>query len=123
MAAIHHSLTSFGQLGAMVVRKRWRAVIFPLVLYAVSGGVTSYFVWHAVNGQRGLKTKEEYQARAQSMNAELAALRVERARWRHRVEMMQADSVDRDLLDEEARQMLGRANKNDLIVLLPNGRS
>jgi hypothetical protein len=27
--------------------------------------------------------------------------------------------IDRDLLDEETRSSLGRADKNDLIVLLP----
>jgi len=123
MAAIHVSLTNLRQLGAMVVRRRWRAVLFPLVLYAVSGGAASYFVWHAVNGQRGLKAQDEYQARVQAMNAELASLRTERARWQHRVDMMQADAVDRDLLDEEARDVLGRVHKNDLVVLLPGGRN
>jgi len=58
------------------------------------------------------QAQDEYQARVQAMNAELASLRTERARWQHRVDMMQADAVDRDLLDEEARDVLGRVHKN-----------
>jgi cell division protein FtsB len=107
----------------MVVRRRWRAIVFPLLLYVVSGGVTSYFVWHAVNGHRGLKTQDEYQAKIQAMTTQLADLRAERAKWRRRVDMMRSEAVDADLLDEEARDMLGRVDKNELVVMLPRGRN
>lgn len=102
----------------MVIRRRWRAIVFPLILYAVSGSVTSYFVWHANNGERGLKTKDENQARLQALNEELASLQSERKAWQLRVEMMRADNVDRDLLDEQARLILGRIGKSDLVLPL-----
>ena len=47
----------------MVIRTRLRAILFPLALYAVSGGVGGYFVWHAINGERGLKTRVAFKAR------------------------------------------------------------
>ena len=103
----------------MVIRRRWRAIVFPLVLYAVSGSVTSYFVWHAVNGERGLKTQDENQTQMAALSEQLDSLRKERMSWERRVEMMRAESVDRDLLDEEARIMLGRVNKNDLVIQVP----
>ena len=106
----------------MVIRRRWRAIVFPLVLYAVSGSVTSYFVWHAVNGERGLKTKEENQTRMQALSEELDGLRIERIAWERRVEMMRAEAVDRDLLEEEARIQLGRVHKSDLVILTPQAR-
>ena len=106
----------------MFIRRRWRAIDFPLVLYAVSGSVTSYFVWHAVNGGRGLKAQDEYQARQEALSQELAELRTERAAWDRRVAMLRAESVDRDLLDEQTRSMLGRVHKNDLVIMLPQAR-
>ncbi|HEU4518135.1 MAG TPA: septum formation initiator family protein, partial [Microvirga sp.] len=38
----------------MVVRKRARSILVPLMLYAVSAGVVGYFVHHAHSGARGL---------------------------------------------------------------------
>ncbi len=106
----------------MVIRRRWRAIVFPLVLYAVSGSVTSYFVWHAVNGGRGLKAQDEYQARMEDLSRELEELRAERTGWERRVAMLRAEAVDRDLLEEQTRVMLGRVNKNDLVILLPQSK-
>ncbi len=102
----------------MVIRRRWRAIVFPLILYAVSGSVTSYFVWHANNGERGLKTKDENQLQLQALSEELAALQSDRKAWQRRVDMMQAETIDRDLLDEEARFILGRIGKTDLVIPL-----
>ena len=103
----------------MVIRRRWRAIVFPLVLYAVSGSVTSYFVWHAFNGERGLRTKDINDARMAALSEELDGLRKERMGWERRVEMMRAESVDRDLLDEEARVQIGRVHKNELVIHVP----
>lgn len=103
----------------MVVRTRLRAVLIPLVLYAVSASVTTYFVWHAVNGGRGLHIKDEYRLKIRRLDAKLAALEKERKHLERRVEMMRSDSVDRDLLDEEARVVLGLVRKSDLVIFLP----
>ncbi len=103
----------------MVVRRRLRAILFPLFLYSVSGAAGGYFVWHAVNGARGLKTQDEYQVKIAGIETQLRQLHADRALWRHRIELMNGAIIDRDLLDEEARTLLGRADKNDLIVFLP----
>lgn len=108
----------------MVIRTRLRAILFPLALYAVSGGVGGYFVWHAINGERGLKTRVAFKARINDLGKELAELREERGKWERRVQMMQTNSVDRDLLEEEARLALGRLNRNEVVIFLapPAGR-
>jgi cell division protein FtsB len=106
----------------MVIRRRWRAIVFPIFLYAVSGSVTSYFVWHAVNGDRGLKTQDEYHAKMDRLTGELSDLRAERASWERRIAMIRAEALDKDLLEEQARVMLGRVHKNELVIMLPNTR-
>ena len=40
----------------------------------------------------------------------------ERGKWERRVQMMQTNSVDRDLLEEEARLALGRLNRNEVVI-------
>ena len=102
----------------MVVRRRLRAVLFPLALYCVSGSIGGYFFWHAVNGERGLKTKEDYERKISSLQAELRGLQRERQTWQAKIELLHGTTIDQDLLDEEVRSRLGRVHKNDLIVIL-----
>lgn len=105
----------------MVINRRIRAIVLPLLLYCVSGAVGSYFVWHATNGERGLKAKAEYKRQIQAMSGELGALQGEKAVWTHKVDLMRGQTIDRDILDEEARLVLGRLGRDDLVVLLPGG--
>ncbi|MGH7223062.1 MAG: FtsB family cell division protein [Gemmataceae bacterium] len=100
----------------MVVRRRLRAVVFPLLLYAFSGAADAYFIWHAANDDRGLKTNEIYERQIASLRANLTNLNADRHRWERRVALLSGTTIDRDLLDEEARARLGLADKNDLIV-------
>jgi cell division protein FtsB len=102
----------------MVVRTRLRGILFPLMLYCVAGGIGSYFVWHAINGERGLKTNDEYERSITMLRGEYAVAKSERVQWQHRIDLMRGESIDRDLLEEEARVLLDRAHKNDLVIFL-----
>ena len=106
----------------MVVRTRLRAILFPLVLYLVSGGIGGYFVWHAINGDRGLKVSDEYEKSIAMLKTELEATRADSAKWQHRIDLMRGNVIDRDLLEEEARATLDRVGKDDLVVFLPQRR-
>ncbi len=103
----------------MVVRTRLRSFLLPLVLYCVSGGIVGYFLWHASNGDRGLKVNDEYEKSIALLQAQLTATRADRAQWQHRIALMQGDALDRDLVEEQARVTLDRVGKDDLVVFLP----
>ncbi|MGC2222338.1 MAG: septum formation initiator family protein [Methylocella sp.] len=103
----------------MVIYRRARATLYPLLLYCVSCSIGGYFVWHAVNGERGLKTNDEYEHRIAALRDELEGVKSEHALWNHRIALLSGRAIDRDLLDEEARALLGRVNRNDLVVFLP----
>ncbi len=100
----------------MVIRRRLRSVLFPLALYAVSASVSSYFIWHAVNGNRGLRAKAEYRQVVVSLQAQHAELKADRLAFERRINMLRAESVERDILEEEARVQLGRVHRNDVVV-------
>jgi cell division protein FtsB len=117
--AINESLTAISQSSGMVIYKRLRATLYPLALYCVSGAIGGYFVWHAVNGERGLKTDDEYEHKITALRGELEGLKSKHALWKHRIALLSGRAIDRDLLDEEARALLGRVNRNDLVVFLP----
>jgi cell division protein FtsB len=101
----------------MVVRRRARAILLPLLLYSVSAGIVGYFVHHAHNGSHGLQAKRELKIKAYEINREVEALKTERGEWERRIALLRSDQIDRDLLEERARSLLGRVHANDLVII------
>ena len=108
----------------MVVRTRLRSIVAPIALYLVLGVATGYLVWGASNGEHGLKAKVKFDAQAVELMQQLATLKEERARWENRVKSLSPESVDRDLLDEEAHALLDRVGRDELVIFtdLPNNK-
>eukprot|EP01037_Dinobryon_pediforme_P006347 gene6347-6414_t len=88
------------------------------MVYIVSGAALSYFVWAAVNGDRGLKAKRAYMADVASLSKELDYLRATHAAMERRNVQLRAATIDKDLLEEEARIILGRVAKNDVMIFV-----
>jgi cell division protein FtsB len=105
-----------------MVSSRLRAYRIPIALYCLSALVSGYFLWHALNGQRGLKTRDEYTQRVAELQTTLNNLQAERTRWRRKIDLVRGESIDRDVLDEQARITLGRVNKNEVVILTSSGR-
>jgi cell division protein FtsB len=101
----------------MVIRRGVRSVFITLALYLVSGGAVSYFMFHAQHGARGLEARGGLRDSLQEMRGELATLSAERKQWEQRLTLVRDEAVDRDLLEEQARHMLGRVHRNDVILM------
>ena len=106
----------------MVVRTRLRAILTPLLLYAVSGATSAYFVQTAIHGDRGLLAKDEYKVQIADLRQQLAGLAAERAKWQHRVTLMHTESVDQDLASEEIRLKLGFVDPHDVVIFTDANR-
>ncbi len=101
----------------MVIRRRLRRFLIPLVLYSISAAVVGYFVHHAHSGARGIEAQQKYEAQVAELTHELDALKTERTDWERRISLLRSDQIDRDLLEERARVMLGRVHRNDLVII------
>ncbi|MGO4870016.1 MAG: FtsB family cell division protein [Roseiarcus sp.] len=106
----------------MVVKTRARAILFPIVFYLVLGVASGYLVWGASQGEHGLKAKAQYDAEAAQLQVQLTQLQDERGRWRRRVESMRSEAIDRDLLDEEARTVLDRVGKDEVVIFTADAK-
>lgn len=102
-----------------MVRTRLSANIAPIVFHVFSAMVAGYFIWHALHGQRGLKTRDENSEKVAELQTTLDGLRAERARWKHKIDLVRGESIDRDILEEQARVELGRIQKNEVVILAP----
>jgi cell division protein FtsB len=96
-----------------------RALILPVVFIAVGG----YFIWHAVHGERGLIAREQRQQQIADARAELERARAEQHAMERRVQALRGDRLDRDQLDERARQLLNMVGRDEIVVPYgPTGR-
>jgi cell division protein FtsB len=100
----------------MVKRTRLRSILTPIFFYLVLGVTSGYLVWGASNGEHGLEAKVKFDAEAEKLKGELAALKDQRARWELRVASLRPESIDRDLLDEEAHALLDRVAKDEVVI-------
>jgi cell division protein FtsB len=76
-----------------------------------------FFAFHALNGNYGLYALVREQYRITTLKQKLAEVSQERAELEHRVQLMRDDSLDADMLDEQARRTLGVTSKDEVIVL------
>lgn len=78
-----------------------------------------YFGYHLVSGQNGiiayLKLEEEFATTEQKADA----LRAERLQMESKVGMLYSKSLDLDMLDEQARRVLGYARPDEIIYFIP----
>ncbi len=107
----------------MIVRTRLSAILLPLAFYAFSAAVGSFFVWHAFHGDRGIEAEIQHRREMTEVESKLKVVRAEKAQWQMRIDLLRGPDVDRDLLDEEARNLLNRVSKNDLLVFVPETAS
>lgn len=103
----------------MVKSMRLRTLITSLTLYVVTAGLSSYFIYSAVFGARGLQARDRYQAEMGKLAQVSAMLSKQNAAWRHKVMLIRSGVIDADLLDNEARSVLGLVAKDEVVVLLP----
>ncbi|GIX13165.1 MAG: septum formation initiator [Paracoccaceae bacterium] len=79
-------------------------------------GLVGYFSFSAVQGEYGLARKIEIEALERDLAAELDARRGEREKLANLVRRLSDDYLDLDLLDERARNVLGLARPDEIII-------
>lgn len=93
------------------------------LLFAVCLALIGYFSYNAVEGNHGLHKRTALAEKIVRLDAELAALKLERMRIEHDVALMTARvRAEPDLLDEQARGLLNRVGVGDIVVLRPGVR-
>ncbi|PWC34416.1 septation ring formation regulator EzrA [Azospirillum sp. TSO35-2] len=86
---------------------------------ALCACVVAYFAYYAVHGDRGLVAMKQMQGEIAQTEEVLTQLRTEREDMERRAQLLRADGLDRDMLEERARLMLNFSNPRDVIVKLP----
>jgi cell division protein FtsB len=100
-------------VGLFELRQRSRTALATLL----GASAIAYFGYHAVQGNRGIEEwfrlsgQLEALEKRQVLNAQRIAI------LDRRVGLLREETLDRDLLDERARAVLGLARPDEIIVL------
>ncbi len=99
------------------IRTRARRAMPP----ALGALLAVYFSYHLVQGEHGLLAYLQFKVQVAASQAELEMLQAEKSKLAHRVRLLRPDSLDPDLLDEQARRMLGFAHPDELVIFTNEG--
>ncbi|MCC8418011.1 MAG: septum formation initiator family protein [Rickettsia endosymbiont of Bryobia graminum] len=75
----------------------------------------AYFVFHSIYGNRGIIAYFSLNRQLEKAYSELNSLKAERVELEHRVKLLRPESLDKDMLDQEARRILGMALPNEQV--------
>ncbi|MDI6026033.1 septum formation initiator family protein [Corticibacterium sp. UT-5YL-CI-8] len=93
-----------------------------LIVPALCVAFLSYFGFHAYNGQYGIYAKYRYEEQAAVLQKQLDMRRAERMDIERRVRLVHDGSMQRDMLDEQARRALN-VSKPDEVTIMRTGRT
>ena len=101
-----------------VIKHRLSAMAPPAIFLAI----TYYFGWNAIHGKSGLEAQAVQRAELAKAQQAYQQTDAQRAQWETRIADLSGSSIDPDMLNGQARQVLNLANPNDLVIDLSQNK-
>ena len=81
-----------------------------------------YLGYHTLHGERGVYALMRDSREREQLKLALADTKAEREKVERRVASLRSSSLDRDLLDEQMRRMMGVMRAGEVVILTPPTR-
>ncbi|MFC2967846.1 FtsB family cell division protein [Acidimangrovimonas pyrenivorans] len=93
-----------------------RPAIGGVIFFAVAFVLASYFTFAAVQGDYGVFRRVRIEAEAHNLRSERDQLAAELAVLKNKTHRLSSDYLDLDLLDEQARKVLGQLRADEVVI-------
>ncbi|UOA26877.1 septum formation initiator family protein [Pseudosulfitobacter sp. DSM 107133] len=93
-----------------------RPAFGTFIFFAVAFALCVYFTFAAVQGDFGLFQRAQIDAEARVLSLQLKDVRADVARMENLTHRLSDDFLDLDLLDEQARKILGMVRSDEIVV-------
>jgi cell division protein FtsB len=90
-----------------------------LIVPTLCAAFLAYFGFHAYHGEYGIYSKYKLQARTAELQAQLDVVKARRIDLERRVQLLHDGTLEKDMLDEQARRALNVSHPDEVIVMLP----
>ena len=87
-----------------------------IIYFAISFVLAAYFTFASVQGDFGLFQRIQIDAEAEALSVERDRLKAEVALMRNKTRRLSDDFLDLDLLDEQARDVLGLVRMDEVVI-------
>ena len=94
-----------------------------LIVPAVSAVFLAYFGFHAYHGEFGIWSKYRYEAEAAELQARLDTIEAERLEIERRVQLLHDGTLEKDMLDEQARRALNLSQVDEIVIMRDSARA
>ncbi|MEL6608715.1 MAG: septum formation initiator family protein [Pseudomonadota bacterium] len=98
------------------MRSQTRPAFGAVIYFAICMALSAYFTFAAVQGDFGLFKRAEIAAEAQTLQARADDLARQIAVLENKTERLSDAFLDLDLLDEQARDVLGMIRVDEIVV-------
>ncbi|GGB12776.1 FtsB family cell division protein [Allosediminivita pacifica] len=96
--------------------RRSRPALGVLIYFTLASGLAAYFVFAAVQGDFGIFRRAEILGEQHQLDAELAVLEKDVSRFENLTRRLSDEFLDIDLLDQQARDVLGYIRSDEIVV-------
>ncbi|AXI47028.1 septum formation initiator precursor [Sulfitobacter sp. SK012] len=93
-----------------------RPAFGPLLFFAIAFALSLYFTFAAVQGDFGLFRRAEILAEASDLRAQLFVVKADVIRMENLTHRLSDGYLDLDLLDEQARKVLGMIRADEIVI-------
>jgi cell division protein FtsB len=99
-----------------IVTRSTRPGFGALIYFAITFALGAYFTFAAVQGDYGLFRRVEITAETDALRQTLGQLQIEIAALENLTRRLSDEYLDLDLLDEQARSVLGLLRPDELVI-------
>ena len=92
-----------------------------LIVPAISAVFLTYFGFHAYHGEFGIYSKYQLEDRAAELQAQLDVVHAARLGLEHRVQLLHDGTLEKDMLDEQARKALNFSQPDEITIMRMTG--
>lgn len=103
----------------MWTRQRKKRNTGALIVPSVAAVVLSYFGFHAFQGEYGIYSKYRLEERVAMLERNLERVTAERTHLERRVQLLHDGTLEKDMLDEQARRALNLSLPDELVIMRP----
>jgi len=101
----------------LATRQRKNSNLYRLFIPVFCLTLSAYFYYHSTVGKYGLESHKQTVERSLELQFRLASLQDEREELENRVLLMKNGSIERDMLDEQARYNLNLLHSDEIVLM------
>jgi cell division protein FtsB len=99
------------------MNRKFRYNLKKFFLPAFSVILFFYFIFHILSGDHGLFSWHSLETELDDSREVLSVLEREEKKLQNKIHLLRPESLDRDLLDERARDMLNIVEPQDMVII------